>query len=63
MIDEKTGDPHTYHTTQPVSLFVIGDQYFDLRPRGILADVAPTVMHLMGITPPPEMTGRSLISE
>ncbi len=63
MIDEKTGEPHTYHTTQPVALFVIGDQYYDLRPRGILADVAPTILHLMGITPPPEMTGRSLISE
>jgi 2,3-bisphosphoglycerate-independent phosphoglycerate mutase len=63
MIDEKTGEPHTYHTTQPVSLFVIGDQYYDLRPRGILADVAPTILHLMGITPPPEMTGHSLISE
>jgi len=63
MIDEKTGEPHTYHTTQPVALFVIGDQYYDLRPRGILADVSPTILHLMGITPPPEMTGHTLISE
>jgi 2,3-bisphosphoglycerate-independent phosphoglycerate mutase len=63
MVDEKTGEPHTYHTTQPVSLFVIGDQYFDLRPRGILADVSPTILHLMGISQPEEMTGRSLISE
>ena len=63
MVDEKTGEPHTYHTTQPVALFVIGDQYYDLRPRGILADVSPTILHLMGITPPAEMTGRSLISE
>jgi 2,3-bisphosphoglycerate-independent phosphoglycerate mutase len=62
MIDEKSGEPHTYHTTQPVSLFVIGDQYFDLRPRGILADVSPTILHLMGIPQPEEMTGRSLIS-
>jgi 2,3-bisphosphoglycerate-independent phosphoglycerate mutase len=63
MVDEKTGEPHTYHTTQPVSLFIIGDQYFDLRPRGILADVSPTILHLMGISQPEEMTGRSLISE
>jgi 2,3-bisphosphoglycerate-independent phosphoglycerate mutase len=63
MVDEKTGEPHTYHTTQPVSLFAIGDQYYDLRPRGILADVAPTLLHLLGIPQPPEMTGRSLISE
>jgi 2,3-bisphosphoglycerate-independent phosphoglycerate mutase len=63
MIDEITGEPHTYHTTQPVSLFVIGDQYFDLRPRGILADVSPTVLHLMGVDQPAEMTGRSLIMQ
>lgn len=63
MVNEVTGEPHTYHTTQPVALFVIGDQYYDLRPRGILADVSPTILHLMGIQPPPEMTGRSLISE
>jgi 2,3-bisphosphoglycerate-independent phosphoglycerate mutase len=61
MIDEMTGEPHTYHTTQPVSLFVIGDQYYNLKPRGILADVSPTILHLMDIPLPPEMTGRSLI--
>jgi 2,3-bisphosphoglycerate-independent phosphoglycerate mutase len=61
MIDETTGEPHTYHTTQPVSLFVIGDRYYDLRPRGILADVSPTILHLMGIPLPVEMTGKSLI--
>ncbi len=62
MIDHKTGEPHTYHTTQPVSLFVIGaDGYLNLRPRGILADVAPTILDLMGIEQPAEMTGRSLI--
>ncbi len=63
MIDEITGEPHTYHTTQPVSLFVIGDRYFNVRPRGILADVSPTILHLMGLAQPPEMTGRSLIDE
>lgn len=63
MFDEVTGEPHTYHTTQPVSLFVLGDRYYNLRPRGILADVSPTILHLLGITPPPDMTGRSLIDE
>ena len=63
MIDELTGEPHTYHTTQPVALFVIGDRYFNLRPRGLLADVSPTILHLMGIPQPGEMTGRSLIDE
>ncbi|MEW5985192.1 MAG: 2,3-bisphosphoglycerate-independent phosphoglycerate mutase [Chloroflexota bacterium] len=61
MIDELTGGPHTYHTTSPVSFFVIGDHYFALHPRGILADVAPTVLELMGLPQPAEMDGRSLI--
>lgn len=61
MINEQTGGPHTYHTTQPVSLFVIGEANYWLRPRGILADVAPTVLALLGIPQPDEMTGRSLI--
>ena len=63
MVDEITGEPHTYHTTQPVALFVVGDQYFNLRPRGILADVSPTILHLMGIPQPIDMTGRSLIDQ
>lgn len=61
MQDEKTGSPHTYHTTQPVGLFAICDEYVWLRPRGILADVAPTVLDLLGIPQPAEMSGRSLI--
>ena len=61
MIDLETGQPHTYHTTQPVTIFVIGDGYRNLRPRGKLADVAPTVLDLMGIEQPPEMTGESLL--
>ena len=63
MVDELTGEPHTYHTTQPVSLFVIGDRYFNLRPRGIPADVSPTILHLMGLPQPSVMTGRSLIDQ
>ncbi len=61
MIDEATGEPHTYHTTQPVPLFIIGEGDRRLRPSGILADVAPTVLELMGVPRPPEMTGKSLI--
>jgi 2,3-bisphosphoglycerate-independent phosphoglycerate mutase len=61
MIDEETGEPHTYHTTQPVPLFIIGEDDRRLRPDGILADVAPTVLELMGIAQSPEMTGQSLI--
>lgn len=61
MIDEFTGNPHTYHTTGPVSFIPIAEEYFAPRPRGILADVAPTVLHLLGLEQPPEMTGRSLL--
>jgi len=62
MIDEVTGDAHTYHTVGPVSLFVIDDKnYYDLYTWGRLADVAPTVLELLGVDQPKEMTGRSLI--
>ncbi len=61
MVNELTGEPHTYHTTQPVALFVLKAGYVWLRPRGILADVAPTVLHLLGIEQPPQMSGKSLI--
>lgn len=61
MINLVTGKAHTYHTTQPVALFVLGDGYHDLLPRGILADVAPTVLALLGVDQPAEMTGQSVI--
>ena len=61
MIDEVTGEPHTYHTVGPVSLFVIDKwNYHDLHSWGRLADVAPTVLELMGLAQPEEMTGSSL---
>ena len=63
MIDEMTGGPHTYHTTNPVAFFVIGEGYFQMRPRGILADVAPTVLDLLDLPKPDVMTGQSLIEE
>jgi 2,3-bisphosphoglycerate-independent phosphoglycerate mutase len=63
MIDEFTLTPHTYHTTSPVGLFAIGNAYYGLRPRGILADVAPTVLDLLGVPQPLEMTGVSLITK
>lgn len=61
MINEKTGEPHTYHTTQPVHFFAIGPDNLWLKPRGKLADVAPTVLDLLGLEKPSEMTGSSLI--
>ena len=62
MIDYETAQPHTSHTTHPVPLVIVR-KGLKLRPRGTLADVAPTVFHLMHIQPPAEMTGRSLILE
>ncbi|MDX2075447.1 MAG: 2,3-bisphosphoglycerate-independent phosphoglycerate mutase [bacterium] len=61
MINEISGAPHTYHTVGPVSLFVVADEYVALKTRGKLADVAPTVLELMGLPQPQEMTGQSLI--
>ncbi|MEM7134638.1 MAG: 2,3-bisphosphoglycerate-independent phosphoglycerate mutase [Chloroflexota bacterium] len=61
MMDEISGDPHTYHTTNPVAFLAMGKSYIQLRPRGILADVAPTVLELLDIPQPEEMSGESLI--
>jgi 2,3-bisphosphoglycerate-independent phosphoglycerate mutase len=59
---EANGQPHTAHTTFPVELFYVGaDQArWKLKP-GILADIAPTTLALLGISAPPEMTGHSLL--
>lgn len=63
MIDPATGGPHTSHTTYDVPLYVVGAAFRDkkLRSGGRLADVLPTALAMLGLTPPPEMTGRSLI--
>ena len=61
MVEPLTGEPHTYHTTNPVELFVLGGGEVSLAPRGSLADVAPTVLNLLGLASPEVMTGRSLI--
>ncbi len=62
MIDYTTGDPHTAHTTNPVPLIVAGlDDGVKLRDGGKLADLAPTMLEIMGEDKPVEMTGESLI--
>ncbi len=62
MVDPVTGQPHTAHTTNPVPVALIGGPPgIALRP-GRLADLAPTLLELMGLPQPPEMTGRSLIT-
>ncbi len=61
MIDPETGGAHTAHTTNPVPFLVAhGNVAGPLRSGGALCDVGPTVLGLLGITPPPEMTGRDL---
>ena len=61
MYDEKHNLPHTAHTTNPVPFIAVSDRVTKLREGGILADVAPTIMHLLGLKQPKEMTGESLI--
>ncbi len=61
MIDPTTDGPHTAHTTNPVPLCIVGDDVRGpLRHGGALCDVGPTVLRLLDIEPPPEMTGRDL---
>jgi 2,3-bisphosphoglycerate-independent phosphoglycerate mutase len=62
MIDLLTGNPHTAHTTNPVPFHFIDDEYVGakLRAGGALEDVAPTMLALLGIEKPAEMTGRDL---
>ena len=62
LIDEKTGAPFTAHTTNPVPfLLVNADPSYRLRDGGCLADIAPTLIDLMGLKKPEEMTGNSLL--
>jgi 2,3-bisphosphoglycerate-independent phosphoglycerate mutase len=62
MVDPVTGGPHTAHTTSPVPVILVGGpKGARLRSGGRLADIAPTLLALMGVAQPPEMTGESLI--
>jgi 2,3-bisphosphoglycerate-independent phosphoglycerate mutase len=61
MIDPATGGPHTAHTTNPVPLVAMHDESMHrLVDGGALCDVAPTILRMMGIGQPPEMTGTNL---
>jgi 2,3-bisphosphoglycerate-independent phosphoglycerate mutase len=67
MWDAENNSPHTSHTLNPVEVFVVGPEFAagrtKLREGGRLADIAPTVLQLMGLPKPDEMTGESLIVE
>ncbi|MBR3045136.1 MAG: 2,3-bisphosphoglycerate-independent phosphoglycerate mutase [Oscillospiraceae bacterium] len=60
---EDDGSPFTAHTTNPVPAIVIGSDAKKIRSGGVLADLAPTLLQLMGIEQPKEMTGKTLIEE
>jgi 2,3-bisphosphoglycerate-independent phosphoglycerate mutase len=60
MIDPVTGTPHTYHTTNPVPFLLVDDSHSKLKPTGALQDIAPTVLGILGVEQPKEMTGLDL---
>ena len=60
MLDPRTGEPHTAHTTNPVPFILVHGGAGSLRSGGSLADVAPTMLGLLGLPAPKEMTGRDL---
>ena len=61
MIDYTTGDPHTAHTTNPVPIILVSNNKNLRIGEGRLADIAPTMLDIMNLPKPEEMTGHSLI--
>lgn len=62
MIDYETGTPFTAHTTNPVPFILVNyDDAYTLREGGCLADIAPTLIEIMGLKQPVQMTGKSLL--
>ena len=61
MFDKNIEQAHTQHTTLPVPLVYFGDRDINLKDGGSLADIAPTILSLLGLAKPQEMTGNSLI--
>jgi 2,3-bisphosphoglycerate-independent phosphoglycerate mutase len=60
-IDPNTGAPHTQHTVYPVPCLIMDRQPWRIATGGALENIAPTVLHLMGMTRPEGMTGSSLL--
>ncbi|OKZ56874.1 MAG: phosphoglycerate mutase (2,3-diphosphoglycerate-independent) [Clostridium sp. 26_21] len=63
MIDYKTGEPHTAHTTNPVPLILVTNDETLKVKSGKLADLAPTMLEILGIEKPEEMTGESILEK
>ncbi|MFN3235371.1 MAG: 2,3-bisphosphoglycerate-independent phosphoglycerate mutase [Gammaproteobacteria bacterium] len=61
MFNEVTNQPHTAHTNQPVPFLYVGRKAKVIKTNGVLADLAPTMLYLMDIDKPEEMTGKSII--
>ncbi len=62
LVDYETGAPFTAHTTNPVPFILVNyDENYTLREGGCLADIAPTLIEMMGLQQPAEMTGKSLL--
>jgi 2,3-bisphosphoglycerate-independent phosphoglycerate mutase len=62
MINLENNEPHTAHTTNPVPFIMTSTKYtFDSTKKGALCDVAPTILKVMGLEKPEEMTGQSLL--
>ena len=70
MINPQTGEPIPEHSTNPVPFYLVSADYkksapggpMSIQPQGILSDIAPTILELMKIPQPSEMTGKSLLS-
>ena len=62
MTDPSSGQVHTAHTIGPVPLIYLGDRKVTLKHDGSLSDVAPSLLTLMGLEQPEEMTGHSLVN-
>ncbi|MEJ2480221.1 MAG: 2,3-bisphosphoglycerate-independent phosphoglycerate mutase [Acidihalobacter sp.] len=63
MVDPESGEPHTQHTTYPVPLLLVDSEHWRLATNGGLSGIAPTLLELMGVPQPSEMTGHSLLIE
>ena len=64
LVDYETGDPFTAHTTNPVPFILVNaDPAYSLKEGGCLADIVPTLIELMGMEKPAEMTGTSLLKK
>jgi 2,3-bisphosphoglycerate-independent phosphoglycerate mutase len=63
MVDPITGEPHTQHTVYPVPCMIIDKEYWRLSTGMGLSSVAPTLLQMMGLQQPPDMTGESVLLE